>query len=231
MMRGARVPGVLVRLPHGDQMLHVLFGALALVIFVTEPLATLDIIPQRLQAILMTLVVAMGFLGLRKPTRLARPLIVFSALVVISRGLALMRPHTAFVVIAVLVSVVCLLMLGAALLREVFASGSITMARIEGAIAIYLLMALCFAGLYAVIELLDPAAFTGDVPHGSDAFRSHFLYFSLIAQTSTGFGDITPVHPIARSLVTLQTVAGQVFTTVLLARLVSLELADRERRK
>jgi hypothetical protein len=45
--------------------------------------------------------------------------------------------------------------------------------------------------------------------------------------TSVGFGDMAPVHPVARSLVMLEAVLGQIYTTVLLARLVSLEIAQR----
>jgi hypothetical protein len=39
--------------------------------------------------------------------------------------------------------------------------------------------------------------------------------------------DITPVHPFARSLVMVEALLGQLYTTVLLARLVSLEVAYR----
>lgn len=231
MIRRARIPGVLVRMPHGDPMMHLLLGSLIVVIFVTEPLATMELFPQQLQSFLLTCIVAMGFLGLEKPTILARPLIALSVMVVIARGAALAQPSTWVIVVSVLISLTCLLVLAAALLREVFSSGTVTIARIEGAIAAYLLMAMSFAAGYSVIELLAPGAFTGGIPQSTEAFRSHFLYFSLIAQTSTGFGDIVPVNPIARAVVSLQAVMGQIFTTVLLARLVSLELSERERRR
>lgn len=97
--------------------------------------------------------------------------------------------------------------------------------RIEGAIALYLLIALLFATAYEMLEAASPGAFAGALGHPEP-----FRYFSLIVQTSTGFGDITPVAPLARTLVTLQAVTGQIFIAVLLARLVSLELAGRGRR-
>jgi len=230
-MRPARIPGVIVRLPHGERMMHLLLGTLCVAIFVTEPLATMALIPQNLQSILMTMVVAMGFLGLEKPTRLARLLLALSVMVIVARGAALAQPSNAVIIASVFISVLCLVVLGAALLREVFTARTVTIARIEGAVAVYLLMATAFAGLYSVIEFLDAEAFAGGRPGNTEAFRSQFLYFSVIAQTSTGFGDIAPVHPIARALVSLQAVMGQIFTTVLLARLVSLELSHREKRK
>lgn len=45
--------------------------------------------------------------------------------------------------------------------------------------------------------------------------------FSLTTLTSTGYGDILPVHPLARSLANLEAVIGQLLLAVLLARLVS----------
>ncbi|HUB63281.1 MAG TPA: potassium channel family protein, partial [Methylocella sp.] len=48
--------------------------------------------------------------------------------------------------------------------------------------------------------------------------------------TTVGYGDITPVHPIARSLCNLEAIIGQLYPATLLARLVTLELEDRHRR-
>lgn len=56
-----------------------------------------------------------------------------------------------------------------------------------------------------------------------------FRYFSPVTQTSTGFGDIIPVAPLARTLATLQAVTGQIFVAVLLARLVALRINTNAR--
>ena len=48
------------------------------------------------------------------------------------------------------------------------------------------------------------------------------LYFSLVSFTTVGFGDIVPVHPVARSMATLEALVGQLYPAVLLARLVTL---------
>ena len=49
--------------------------------------------------------------------------------------------------------------------------------------------------------------------------------------TSTGYGDITPLHPYARSLATLEALFGSLFLTVLVARLVGLEMEWREEQR
>jgi Ion channel len=45
--------------------------------------------------------------------------------------------------------------------------------------------------------------------------------------TTTGYGDIFPMHPMARSLCNLESIFGQLYPATLLARLVTLELAHR----
>lgn len=45
--------------------------------------------------------------------------------------------------------------------------------------------------------------------------------------TTSGYGDIVPLHPFARSLATLEAVIGQLFPATLLAWLVTLELQGR----
>lgn len=57
------------------------------------------------------------------------------------------------------------------------------------------------------------------------ALASETIYFSFVTLTSIGYGDILPVHPIARSLSNVETIIGQLYPATLLARLVSLQLA------
>jgi hypothetical protein len=43
----------------------------------------------------------------------------------------------------------------------------------------------------------------------------------------TGYGDVFPIHPVARSLCNLETIVRQLYPATLLARLVSLEIECR----
>lgn len=90
----------------------------------------------------------------------------------------------------------------------------------------YLILRLLFAQLYGLLNALVPEAFT-NVPAYLNAhaifYRGRLLYFSFVTLTSTGYGEIVPLHPVARSLATLEAVIGQLFPATLLARLVSLE--------
>ena len=53
-----------------------------------------------------------------------------------------------------------------------------------------------------------------------------FIYYSFVCLTTTGFGDIAPVSEGARSLSVMESVFGQLYVAILIARLVSLEVAQ-----
>ena len=120
------------------------------------------------------------------------------------------------------------LVLSGVLLSRVMGPGHVTPNRIVGAVVVYLLFAIQFAFLFALIERLSPGAFVmGQGPSASSWTGWRFFYLSMITLSSLGLSDITPVHAFARSLVMLEALLGQLYTTVLLARLVSLEVAHR----
>jgi hypothetical protein len=57
------------------------------------------------------------------------------------------------------------------------------------------------------------------------------LYFSFTSLTTMGYGDITPVHPLARSLANLEALIGQLYPAILIARLVSMEIESSARKE
>jgi Ion channel len=111
---------------------------------------------------------------------------------------------------------------------EVFRAGRITVYRIEGAVAAYLLVAYVWALAYQLLALSDPVAFTFPATAGPQTLRFRLLYFSLTTLTTVSYGDITPLNPLARSLAAFEGMVGQLFPVLLLARLVSLELYYRQ---
>ncbi|HUD89101.1 MAG TPA: ion channel [Xanthobacteraceae bacterium] len=112
--------------------------------------------------------------------------------------------------------------------QAVFGSGRVTWHRVQGAVVLYLNLALFFFTIYRFIDVLAPAAFKGLPPAGSEyGSGAALLYFSFTCLTTVGFGDITPIHPMARDLANLEAVIGQLYPATLLARLVSLELEHR----
>jgi Ion channel len=117
--------------------------------------------------------------------------------------------------------------LGFVVSRAVFTGGRVTYHHIMGAVLLYLTIAVTFAALFTFIGTLIPKAFSGLAIEDSPALASNLIYFSFATLTTTGYGDIVPVHPIARSLCNLESIFGQLYPATLLARLVTLEIAHR----
>ncbi len=114
-------------------------------------------------------------------------------------------------------------LLAAIVLGRVFQRGRINRQRIEGAVAVYLLLGLIWADAYELLALFVPGAFTG--VGASGRAPQDFIFFSYVTLTTTGYGDIAPVSPAARSLASMEALVGQLYPAILLARLVSLETA------
>jgi len=113
--------------------------------------------------------------------------------------------------------------------HAVYAPGRITLQRLQGAIVVYLNLAVTFAAAYSLIWELIPDAFANIAAPTTVHEVANTLYFSLTTLTTTGYGDIVPVDPFARSLANLESVIGPLFLAITVARLVSMELADRRR--
>ena len=105
---------------------------------------------------------------------------------------------------------------------------NVTHDMIFGAICGYLLIGVSWAFTYSLVAFLEPGSFamaaSGQTSQG-DALPD-FFYYSFVTLTTLGYGDITPVAPVARSLSTLEAIVGQIYLTVLVARLVGLHISQ-----
>jgi membrane-bound ClpP family serine protease len=100
-------------------------------------------------------------------------------------------------------------------LLRTLSPGPITRQRIEGAIAVYLLIAVTFAGAFELLELVRPGSlqFTGSA---LKEVRHPVGYFSVVTLTTVGYGDVTPVGPLARRLAALEGLIGQLYPAIII---------------
>jgi Ion channel len=102
----------------------------------------------------------------------------------------------------------------------------ITYETVLGALCAYVLVGLLFAFVYlAVAELRDGPFFAQPGPHQ----QSEYLYFSFVALTTLGFGDLSPAVGLPQALTVLEALMGQIFLVTLVARLVTLWVRQSER--
>jgi hypothetical protein len=217
-------------LPLGEHALHPLLLALLLLILVVKPLTDLHILPVFAMAVGLQAVILAGLFCLDGAAHRTRHLAVVAVLSAVGlQSLALGAPGKTPGLFAAGAAALALSVLIAAILRQTFGAGRITFRRIEGAIAAYLLIGLVFACLYDVLHGLDPAAFLHQgAPVQALEQVGSYTFFSFVTLTTTGYGDIVPVHPVARSLAILEALTGQLYLAILLARLVSLQITTRE---
>lgn len=117
-----------------------------------------------------------------------------------------------------------------AIIQDVLSrTDNVSWSLIYGALSAYLLMGVVFALTYSLLSAFDPASFDGISRASGDNFSS-FVYLSFVTLTTLGYGDITPGTQIAGSFLIVEALIGQIYLTVLVARLVgmhiSAEMAD-----
>jgi hypothetical protein len=96
------------------------------------------------------------------------------------------------------------------------------------ALSAYLLAGIFCGVLYWQVEKLSPgsilvAGASGQLPLPAA------VYFSFMTLATVGYGDIIPASELARGLVTLEAVAGQLYVAVMIARLLTLYAGPRKR--
>ena len=107
--------------------------------------------------------------------------------------------------------------------------GRVDMALIFGALSVYLLIGMAFTSICEAIYVIDPGAFNGTNASPTSA-HGDFRYFSFVTLTTLGYGDITPKSEIAGTFATLEATVGQVYLTVLVARLVGMQISQSPER-
>jgi len=197
-----------------DLALSVILATLVLLVFVLPPFTVPREERGPLVDVALTLLLAAGVTGLR-----VRAAVRWTLLAAAVAAMAVRLAPAASEPAIALSSLVSLGLMAVVVLAQTFSGREVSIHHVQGAVAAYLLLGLVWAAAYAFVAALHPGAFASAVPMSQD--RS-FIYFSFVTLTTVGFGDVTPVHSTARSLVVLEALTGQLYPAVLLARIVTL---------
>ena len=176
---------------------------------------------QILQAVTV-ITLASGIIGFRSSKLWFHTGIGFvvSVLLVVILGVALKTTGLSYLHLLILV----LFYLGTIWLaaRQVLFTGPIDANKIIGAICIYLLAGLIWAMAYLLIAQAVPGAFNGLEQVIWYENFADAAYFSFVTLTTLGYGDISPVAPIARFLVYMEAIAGVFYMAILVASLIGI---------
>lgn len=112
-----------------------------------------------------------------------------------------------------------MLLLVVSIFQRVTQQRPVTRELLYGLCALYLNFVLAFALSYNLIERLNPHSF---VSSNGPLDMASFVYFSMITLTTIGYGDIVPVHPLARLLAGSEAIMGALFIALAVARGLSL---------
>ncbi len=232
MRKGTHIP---FRFWSTDRSLIVLLGLLFIIIFVLEPLDDLGIIHVFfVVSFVFSLILISGVISVARSRFMTVLAVVLALALFLALWMVTLVPSVWLASLTDFLVIVFLGMLSVVVAHKVFGEGPITMQRITGAVVVYLLLGLMWAFAYKLVELQQPGSFDSA---GFSAVENNFypktrlIYLSFATLTTVGYGDITPVHPIARSLAMLEALVGQLFPVILIARLVSMEIYHRQIQK
>lgn len=211
-----------------DPLLTALTGLLIVMMFVVAPLQALGIFAFQVTELVLALVLVAGIFVISGSPVAVVAMLVALAMIVTGAILRLRGPSLLDLNLFAGSWLIVGMTMASVVARATFAPGRVTFHRVIGAILLYLTVAVIFAALYCLTGSLVPNAFAGMTVADSPALASQLIYFSFATLTTTGYGDVAPLHPVARSLCNLEAVFGQLYPATLLARLVTLELAHRD---
>ena len=113
--------------------------------------------------------------------------------------------------------------------KQVLFAGVIDTNSIVGAICIYLLTGLLWALMYLLIAQSIPGAFNGIEQSVWYENFADIAYYSYVTLTTLGYGDITPVAPLARFLVYMEAVVGVFYMAILVASLIGIKIRESQK--
>ena len=111
---------------------------------------------------------------------------------------------------------------------HIIKGSKVTIQTLYGAISVYLLIGLTYTSIDALIEIAIPGSFNLINSQGIiHAFKvDELIYYSYTTLTTLGYGDIHPITSHARTFAISEAIIGQLYLTILVARLVGLHISS-----
>jgi hypothetical protein len=213
----------MLRFWEADRGLSIILPLLVIIIFVLPVLMTSDSTGRLASNLAFSALLVAGAFTAAESRRVRFAVVVFTAAALLVRWAAAGSSSPALAIGREASTLAMLLLFAMVVAARSYRPGPVTHHRIQGAVAVLLLLGLVWANAYELLYLIHPAAFNGAI--GNAPGLQTWIYYSFVTLTTMGYGDITPVHPIARSLAISEALAGQLYIAVTLARLMALHVS------
>ncbi|MBI2707342.1 MAG: hypothetical protein HYX35_03395 [Proteobacteria bacterium] len=116
------------------------------------------------------------------------------------------------------------------LIRQLFTTTYVTKDVICAALSVYFLVGVLYGIMFTLLECFFSGSFFLPQPIENYTFYSAFgqdlIYFSFVTLTTSGYGDIVPLSPPAKFLSILEAITGQIYLTVMIARLIGIHISQ-----
>lgn len=168
------------------------------------------------------LLLTTGIFSLAKNKRQAIIISIVPFLFIVISWISTFNKTTIIQATELILSVLTFVLLIIVVLVKVFEPGPVTIFRIIGSVVVYMLIANLWSIVYIYIFNNIEGSFQVTLPpFQTNSLQANFLYFSYVTLTTTGFGEIAPLHPLARSLVQVEAMIGVLYPVILIGKLVS----------
>lgn len=185
-------------------------------VFVIPPMVTLGVIPAWAQPLTFSFTAAAAVMALSSHDGV-RSLVVGVALIsVAARWVPMAGDTWGFHLVEAVGVTAAAATFAALLLLDAFGKGRLP-DRMLAVLLVYVLAGFIWAYAYSLVDTFRPGAL--QMP-GSRRMISEYVYFSFCTLTTVGYGDIVPVHPVARVMAVLEAMAGSLYLVIVVARFV-----------
>jgi hypothetical protein len=221
--------GVFARIRLLDQSLTFFLAILILIIFVVFPLAGLGWLGKFIVDLVISILLLSGAVATTRSRTLTILVVLLTIAGLVVHWTGAYVPKFGHPILESVLLLSCLLAYALITLVQVFSPGVINLHRVLGAIAAYLLIGLMWSYAYFLADLLVPGSIHPTV-NAQEVMSpmARYVYFSFTTLTTLGYGDIIPVHPLARTLAICEALIGQLYPAVLIAGLLGMALQPQK---
>jgi hypothetical protein len=194
------------------------------------PLAT-SFIGVLLLRILLTAILLSALYAISRSPQLFRVMLVLLVPILLANWTVHPADHPQLSLFMSAAILLVMLVAVGVIFKDVITARRISADIIFGSIAIYLLMGVLWALAYALLNDITPGMVIESVGKVATVQQRaellpEFTYFSFITLTSVGYGDLTPIGNAARALAIVEGVFGQLYTAILIGKLVGMKVAQ-----